>query len=405
MQYISTVQAAEKWGISIRRIAIFCKEGRISGAKQVGGRWMIPENAEKPADGRTKAAKARADESEFRYPAFEGRDAASIFPPLCAEELQLKSAMEAFHACRFEEAMRLMGDLPERTQNLYQRINALRLASVCSFLTCDSERFLENYGKLTAEIQQEFPRKIEMRELIHELDALLGDSSYFSGTFRIEPCYAYHESYLPHLAALCTISLFYSCSKDMNHEVLTAYEFICASYDGSEHYLDCQTMHLYLGCTYAVMGMRSEAEGHLRRALALAEQHELYYGIATEYYYMAEGFAPVLAEFSEAFQARLKSCAEDLHTRYVRFSDAMSMNSIFRLLLHEEYIYVLYAAQGYRSKEVAQLLHTSERKVQQKYSEIYDMLNVKNKAELVSFYRRAVSGEFLTTEPAGNHLE
>jgi len=391
MEFISTKDAAARWGISQRRVIRLASEGRLPGAKLFGNSWMIPADAEKPIDGRTKAAKTTPEEDEFRYPAFEDRDAASIFPPLSAEELQLKGAMEAFYACRYEDADRLLGDLPERAENRYHRIFALRLAVTCSSLLCDSERFLESYEKLTAEIQQEFPRKTEMQELIHELDALLGDSSYFADRFRVRPDYAYHESFLPHLAALCTISLFYANSKGTPRETLTAYEFMCAAYDGTENYLDCQTMHLYLGCTYAVMGMRGEAERHLRRALELAEQHELYYGIATEYYYMAEGFASVLAAFSEEFQTRLRRCAEDLHARYVRFSDVMSMNSVFRLLLHEEYIYVLYAAQGYRSKEVARLLHISERKVQQKYSELYDILNVKNKAELVAFYRRAVS--------------
>lgn len=54
MNYIKASQAAEKWGISPRRVRMLCAEGKIEGAVQKGKLYMIPENAQKPADGRIK---------------------------------------------------------------------------------------------------------------------------------------------------------------------------------------------------------------------------------------------------------------------------------------------------------------------------------------------------------------
>lgn len=54
MNYIKVSQAAEKWGISARRVRVLCAEGKIEGAIQKGKLYMIPENAQKPADGRVK---------------------------------------------------------------------------------------------------------------------------------------------------------------------------------------------------------------------------------------------------------------------------------------------------------------------------------------------------------------
>ena len=54
MNYIKVSQAAEKWGISARRVRVLCAEGKIEGAFQKGKLYMIPENAQKPADGRVK---------------------------------------------------------------------------------------------------------------------------------------------------------------------------------------------------------------------------------------------------------------------------------------------------------------------------------------------------------------
>lgn len=45
-------EKALEWGISARTVNHFCKQGRISGAIKVNNHWQIPEDAEKPEDGR-----------------------------------------------------------------------------------------------------------------------------------------------------------------------------------------------------------------------------------------------------------------------------------------------------------------------------------------------------------------
>lgn len=57
MEYLSIRQTAEKWGISKRRIQILCAENRIPGAMKIDYSWVIPADAEKPADARIKSGK------------------------------------------------------------------------------------------------------------------------------------------------------------------------------------------------------------------------------------------------------------------------------------------------------------------------------------------------------------
>jgi hypothetical protein len=57
MEYMSAPQAAEKWGISERRVQILCRENRIPGVSKLGYMWLIPKDAEKPADARRKEKK------------------------------------------------------------------------------------------------------------------------------------------------------------------------------------------------------------------------------------------------------------------------------------------------------------------------------------------------------------
>lgn len=53
--YMTVKQAAEKWGISDRRIRALCAAGKISGAYREGRGWKIPADAAKPKDGRYKS--------------------------------------------------------------------------------------------------------------------------------------------------------------------------------------------------------------------------------------------------------------------------------------------------------------------------------------------------------------
>lgn len=57
MNYLTTKEVAEQWGISDRRVLQYCNTGRIEGAIKKGNLWLIPADAEKPVDGRTKEGK------------------------------------------------------------------------------------------------------------------------------------------------------------------------------------------------------------------------------------------------------------------------------------------------------------------------------------------------------------
>ncbi len=52
MKYIDVKEAADRWGISDRRIRLLCNEGRIDGAIKLGWSWTIPADTPKPRDGR-----------------------------------------------------------------------------------------------------------------------------------------------------------------------------------------------------------------------------------------------------------------------------------------------------------------------------------------------------------------
>ena len=63
MDYISTKEAAKKWGVSERRIQKLCEEGRIPGVVRFVRVWAIPKDVNKPADERRKTERGKLDRS------------------------------------------------------------------------------------------------------------------------------------------------------------------------------------------------------------------------------------------------------------------------------------------------------------------------------------------------------
>ncbi len=65
---ITAQQAAEKWKMTVRNVQDLCKRERIPGAERKGRDWMIPADAHRPIDGRSKAGKAAKENLVLSQP-------------------------------------------------------------------------------------------------------------------------------------------------------------------------------------------------------------------------------------------------------------------------------------------------------------------------------------------------
>ncbi len=162
--YISVKLAAEKWGISERRIRVLCSQGKIGGAYQEGRGWKIPADALKPADGRYKSKEsilliidkkkkelasrrpltegevARLNEEfvvEYTYNsnAIEGntltlRETDLVLRGLTIDKKPLKDHMEAVgHKEAFDYVRELVKDNIPLSENIIKQIHFLVLAN------------------------------------------------------------------------------------------------------------------------------------------------------------------------------------------------------------------------------------------------------------------------------------
>lgn len=161
--FMTVQQAAEKWGISDRRVRILCSEGKIKGAFQEGRGWKIPVDAVKPTDGRYKSAESLLDiidrkkaELDTRRPLTEGevarlteefvveytynsnaiegntltlRETDMVLRGLTIDKKPLKDHMEAVgHKEAFEYISGLVKDCMPMSESIIKQIHYLVLA-------------------------------------------------------------------------------------------------------------------------------------------------------------------------------------------------------------------------------------------------------------------------------------
>ena len=60
MDHLTIREIAEKWNVSVRTVNYYLNAGRIPGAVRKTGEWLVPADAQRPAD-RRKAAILEAD--------------------------------------------------------------------------------------------------------------------------------------------------------------------------------------------------------------------------------------------------------------------------------------------------------------------------------------------------------
>lgn len=65
MNYITAAEAAEKWGLTVRMVRIYCSKGRIQGAELHEEGWFVPDDAEKPARRKRESKPVKEDKAPY----------------------------------------------------------------------------------------------------------------------------------------------------------------------------------------------------------------------------------------------------------------------------------------------------------------------------------------------------
>ena len=101
MRLISAQEAADKWGITKRRVQTLCATNRIKNAERVGNMWVLPADAKKPEDARIKQPVESDDKASAKTVRSALKNVCHVsIKELISKGFHLREARKAFLASR-----------------------------------------------------------------------------------------------------------------------------------------------------------------------------------------------------------------------------------------------------------------------------------------------------------------
>ena len=404
MKMMTVKEAAEKWGVTSRRVQGLCKEGRIKGVERWERTWMIPRHAVLPSSSSEKDPRIPMprrtpflDMTDLYSVAGEAEDSISMLE----NNYEAHSLLEAFIDYRrgeidkvYEKARYFL----KAHSGFYAILGAGILLALCAIWRGDV--FLFNDAKRHI---CEAPSKTDSdREIISLTLAVVDSSVYDNKDF---PDWFRHGSFekLPrdsHPAAkvfyikYLYMTAFALASNQMQMENMSGLSFMrvvpyVIEPMISQAVVDQTVLpeaYLRLSCAVAYhnTGEKERAVEHIDKALALTMPDGLY-GVLTEY---VRHFDGLLEERMDLIDKSATEKVKELYKTYsvgwAKLSGAMRNRALAANLTSREREVAKLAAFGYTTKDIAAMLFISESTVKQTVLRVVQKTGVKDRSEFAT---------------------
>jgi len=150
MNYITSQEAAVKWGLTRRTVQLYCQSGKIPGAVNPGKQWLIPDTAEQPQDGRFAGNKHAPEDAPYHFPLLVYTRHYLSPAELSEDERALLEAQLLNLRCEFSESVRRCRRLIEESPSPSVRFGAW-FTNVTNYLFLGlSSRMLECIDAMNA---------------------------------------------------------------------------------------------------------------------------------------------------------------------------------------------------------------------------------------------------------------
>ena len=392
MDYWKIKDAAEKWKITPRRIQVLCAQGRIEGAVRFGRDWMIPRNAKRPADGRTKTAQKdpAAQEQAFprQTPFLHMSDLYST-PGTAEEQAKLLASNHdaqvlfeaeiAYSRGEIDKAYHLARYLLDKKTGFYPTLAAGMLLALCA--TWMGDLSLWRHAKVhlsKAPVSDPADRDI-IDMSITAVDSMLYYAESFPDWFRIgcfEPLHAdslpaakvFYAKYLYALGyvvatrqmevagvqGLALMKMIPYTIEPMISQAMADRSLIAEAY-----------LRLTCAAVYHSAGNDVQAIRHIDRAIALALPDQLY-GLLAEYGRTLDTLLEQrLAIASQEALERVRALYQTYNKNWSYLSGNVRGKNLITTLSRKEREVAKLAAFGMRNAQIAETLHMSLSSVKQ----------------------------------------
>ena len=402
MEYITVNEAAEKWGVTKRRVQMLCNENRIKGALRFGPVWRIPSTAVLPN------ARKKVETPKLPMPKKSPfLDMTSLYNKAgeaekCAEMLinnpeayALFKAQIAYRRGEIEKVYDHARYFLNSHSGCYAILGGGMLLALCAIWRGDIELWNEAKKHICkAPCENEAEREIISLSLAI-IDSSIYDNKDYpewfrSGNFELLPsdshpaCKVFYIKYL-YMAA------FAIASKQLELEGISGLALMKMIPSIIEPLITqavvdktiIPEIYLRMSCAVAYhnSGLKEKAISHIDKAISLAVPDGLY-GILTEYVRHFDGLLEErISLASEEAALLVKGLYERYKIGWARLSGAVRNKVIAINLTPREHEVAKLSVFGFSVKEIASMLYISESTIKQTIARVITKTGVNDKSE------------------------
>lgn len=388
MDYISTKEAAKKWGISTTRITILATEGRIPGAYKLGKNWLIPATATKPPVFRARQPKdTRTENDRFSFPLYHFRPdfGPALIESLSEKQKKLLQAESACFECRFEEAYPLLESLLASSIDSILETGCLWNAAICCIALNRPGDFSRYFLRLQVLLRKDFPHRSDLTILSDTLKTYV---ETLGSAAKGDPINAgIHSQCLP-------LSCLQAGYVILSREVLkpgctdtSLLELNLRFLETTGAVITVEWMHIYLLCIYSLRGDQTSAEKHAGAVIRIVFESKLLFPLITYYRYCAPVLSPILSEYPKEFQDHCLEILSKYEQNFTFFNASLTEGSDISRLDDTDYPLIYAILMDQPNNTIAENLGVHPQTVQGRITRLCKSFGVKSKRELKDYLR------------------
>lgn len=386
MEYITTKDAAAKWGISTTRITILANEGRIPGAKRLGKSWLIPENATKPPKHKANhSGSTKKETTSFSFPLYHFRPDWSYIneTQLTEQQQQLFRAENAVLECRFADAYKLLESIIRSPDDIATEIGCLFNAGICCIGLNKPDIFSKIYLRLQMLLAQDIPHR---NDLVIVLDTL---KIYVETLDSISKNNSFNTDIHTQCIPLLILQIGY---ENLAKELMTPdtadtnlLELSLRFLQNTSALIVIETLHLYLLGIYYLRQDMVSANKHAKLAVEIAFENNFYFPLVTYYRYFTSVLSPILTQYPEEFQNHCHKLILQYEENFTSFFSSSNEHDTISKLTDIDYPYIYAVLMDLPNAIIADKLGISQRTVNRRIKMICEKLGVNNKKALKEY--------------------